>query len=158
MKSVYAIWKYNLSVQFLGSDSYEIELGLPPGAQIIHVGTQLAKEFPEVDGIVSEHIMLWAKIDMYLKGGLEKRKFAILATGQECELKSKEDFEYYSNGDVLEVSLDIDMLHLGTAQTRAGFVFHIFEIVARCDRSLFSDIMELGGFKENPKCRIIPGG
>jgi|GEM_PF-3771605 len=157
MKLMYAIWKYNLSERFLNGGSYEIELELPPGAKIIHVGTQLTRGLPEVDGIVSECIMLWARVEMSRRGKLEKRKFAILATGEKYELKSKEDFEYYRDGKAIEVSIDTDMLHLGTVQTRAGFVFHIFEIVARCDRSLFSDIMELGGFKENPKCRIIPG-
>lgn len=71
-----------------------------------------------------------------------------LQRGQGYEFNPYEDFKYKKNGDNT-VSLYFEMLHLGTVQTHHGLVFHIFEIVAICDKNIFTYGMR------HPKYRII---
>lgn len=105
--STYTVWKYTIEPSQI-NDNCEVDLELPAGAKILHVGVQRAHD-------MSEEIRLWAKIDLYQKGPLVKRRLVVLGTGME-----------YSHDD--RHPLSPLMIYLDTVKMSDGLVFHIFEL------------------------------
>lgn len=110
--STYTVWKYSIDPGKI-NDNCEIDLELPPGAKILHVGTQIERSHP--GGHRDEKIRLWAKVNLDEKGSLCRRRFVVLGTGME-----------YNHED--RNPLSPLMIYLDTLKMSDGLVFHIFEI------------------------------
>jgi len=106
--STYTVWKYTIDPRQI-NDSNEVVVEMPPGAQIIHVGSQRLHPMDE------ERVRIWAKINLDDKGALCRRKFVVLGTGMEYIHEDRNPLSQL-------------MVHIGTVQMMSGLVFHVFEL------------------------------
>lgn len=106
--STYTVWKYTIDPGKI-NDRCEVDLELPTGAKILHVGAQ------RDNARSKEEIRLWAKIDLYQNGPLVKRRLVVLGTGMEYKHDERSPLSPF-------------MIYLDTVKMSDGLVFHIFEI------------------------------
>lgn len=102
------VWKYTIDPSKI-DENCEVDLELPIGAKILHVGAQ------RDNARSKEEIRLWAKIDLYQNGPLVKRRIVVLGTGMEYTHENRNP-------------LSPLMIYLDTVKMSDGLVFHIFEL------------------------------
>lgn len=137
-KNTCAVWKYTIDPEELDQKS-EVVLELPCDAQVVHVGTQEIRDDkgPIIyrDGAHRQVIRLWAKVELYKKGPLQHRTFAVLGTGWEYNPPEQVDLPWKAQQNRM-LSVGVEMLHTGTVHMVHGLVFHVFELVAVHDNRM----------------------